>query len=223
MGQTKFWYLSTNRLFHDLPEKDKMEIMPMLKETRIGKKEFVFSAGDKAETIYILKEGRIKISRFSEEGRELTIDMLDPGDFFGELVLAGEEERETCAEALEDSYICAISRKNFEDFVSKRPALSFKITKWIGGRLKRIENRFESMIFQDVHSRVMATLQDLGMKYGVPVQDGILITVKLSHQEIANLIGAARETVTLELNSLKDSGEILMEGRKFILPSKRTL
>ncbi len=219
MDKTKLWYISTNKIFYDLPEKDKSEMASMMTMRNIKKKGFVYTEGDRADTLYILKEGRIKITHLAEDGRELTIDIIEPGDIFGELTLAGEEERETSAEALADSFICTISRKNFEAFLSMRPNLSLTITKWMGLRLRRIENRFENLIFQDVRTRLTTLLKDLAEKYGEDIEGGRKIAIKLSHQELANLIGATRETVTLELNNMKRRGDIVMEGREFVLPS----
>jgi CRP/FNR family cyclic AMP-dependent transcriptional regulator len=219
MDKTKLWYISTNKIFFALPDKDKDEMVSMMKERNIKKKGFVYSEGDRADTLYILKEGRIKITHLAEDGRELTIDIIEPGDIFGELTLAGEEERETSAEALEDSFICTISRKNFEAFLSMRPHLSLTITKWMGLRLRRIENRFENLIFQDVRTRLASLLNDLAEKYGEKVTGGRKINIKLSHQELANLIGTTRETVTLELNNMKRRGDIMVEGKIFILPA----
>ncbi|MCP3677173.1 MAG: Crp/Fnr family transcriptional regulator [Deltaproteobacteria bacterium] len=219
MEKTKLWYISTNKIFYDLPEADQNEMASMMTMRNIKKKGFVYNEGDRADTLYILKEGRIKITHLAEDGRELTIDIIEPGDLFGELTLAGEEERETSAEALADSFICTISRKNFEAFLSMRPNLSLTITKWMGLRLRRIESRFENLIFQDVRTRLTTLLKDLAEKYGEDIEEGRKIAIKLSHQELANLIGATRETVTLELNNMKRRGDIVMEGREFVLPS----
>lgn len=220
MHKTKLWYISANKIFSGLSERDKGEIASRLTERHVKKRGLVYNPGDKAETVYILKEGRIRITQFSEDGKELTVDILEPGDIFGELTVAGEEMRETRAEAMEDSYICAIKRKDFEDFISKMPDLSITIIKWIGLRLRRIECRFKDMIFQDVRTRLITIFRDLAQKYGVPVANGRKIAIPLSHKSIASLIGASRETVTLELNNLKRSGDILMDGKYFILPSK---
>ena len=78
---------------------------------------------------------------------------------------------------------------------------------------------FENLIFQDVRTRLTTLLKDLAEKYGEDVEGGRKIAIKLSHQELANLIGATRETVTLELNNMKRRGDIVMEGREFVLPS----
>ena len=216
----KFWYISANKLFSGLNEKEKVEMLSHLKEAVVKKGSFVYTAGDKAETLYILKEGKIKVSRLSEDGKELTIDVLRTGDIFGELVLAGEEERETIAKAVEDSFICAIEKGDFEGLIRKNPIFSFTITKWMGLRLRRVENRLENIIFHDVRTRIISILRDIAVKYGSPVQDGTLITLRLTHQDIANLIGATRETVTVELNNLKREGYIITSKRSIIILAK---
>lgn len=220
MDRTKLWYINTNKIFTGLSEKEKSEIASKFTELNVKKRGFVYSSGDKAETVYILKEGRIKITRFSEEGKELTVDILEPGDILGELSLAGEQERETDAIAMEDSFLCVIKRKDFEDFIGKMPGLSFSITKWIGFRLRRVENHFENMIFKDVRTRVIAAFGYLAQKHGVPADGGIKIALRLSHKDIAGLVGATRETVTLELNNLIRRGVILKDGKYFILSAR---
>lgn len=220
MQKTKLWYINTNSLFMALPENEKMAMAKMMHTDEVKKKGRVYTAGDKSDKIYVLKEGKIKLSRQSIDGRELTVDLLEPGDIFGELSIAGEEERGASAEALEDSLICATDRIEFEDFISKNPAFSLAITKLMGFRLRRIETRLENLIFHDVHTRLQLLFNDLAEKYGQHSSKGNVIKLKLTHQDIANLIGSSRETVTLEVNNLKKEGFILMEGRNYILPNK---
>lgn len=219
MDKSKLWYIGTNKVLFDLPKEDQELMATMMVPRNIKKKSLVYSEGDSADKLYILKEGRIKITRLASDGKELTMDIIEPGDIFGELTLAGEVERETNAEALEDSFICTVARGDFERFLKMRPNLSFTITKWIGMRLRKIENRFENLIFQDVRMRLFTLLKDLAEKYGEDVPTGRKITIKLSHQELANLIGATRETVTFELNKMKKLGELTVEGKEFILPA----
>ncbi len=218
MQKTTLWYINTNKLFSELPEDKRAAMAAVLRPVKIKKKSFIYSMGESAEKVYILKEGRIKITRLTEDGKELTIDILEPGDIFGEMAIAGESERETNAEALEDSFICAMSKGDFERFIAENPGVSMSITKWFGSRLRKVENRLENLIFNDVRTRLLALFSDLAKKYGTDTPEGRKITIHLSHQEIANLIGATRETVTLEINNLRREGLLLMEGREFVLP-----
>lgn len=218
MRKNKLWYINSSRIFSSLTDKHKEEMASSLTEMNVRKREFIYNSGDKSEKVYILKEGGIRISRMSEDGRELTVDILGPGDIFGELSLTGETERETDAVATEDSHICAISRNDLENMLRSMPDLSLSITKWIGLRLKRIESRFEKMLFQDAQKRLISVLSDLAEKFGQPSANGRKIMVRLSHKDLAELIGASRETVTLEINKLKRNNELFSNGKYFILP-----
>ncbi len=220
MQKTKLWYISTNSLFMGLPEKEMKVMASIMRTDEIKKKNRVYTAGDKSDKIYMLKEGMVKLSRLSDDGRELTVELLEPGDIFGELSIAGEEERETSAEAIEDSMICAINRQEFEDFIGKNPGFSLAITRFIGFRLRRIESRLENLIFRDVRSRLQMLFSDLAAKYGQQSQEGLRIKLKLTHQDIANLIGSSRETVTLEINKLKKEGSLQVDGRNYTLTEK---
>jgi len=220
MDKTTLWYINTNKLFSGLSEEKRAGMASMLRPVNIKKKSFIYNMGDSAEKIYILKEGRIKITRLTEDGKELTIDILEPGDIFGEMVIAGESERETSAEALEDSFICAMGKNDFERFIAENPGVSMGITKWFGSRIRKVESRLENLIFHDVRARLLSLFNDLGEKYGEDTPGGKKITIHLSHQEIANLIGATRETVTLELNNLKREGKLIVEDKEFIVPPR---
>lgn len=199
-----------------------MDLSSMLRVTNVKKGSMVYGIGEKAETIYLLKEGSIKVSRLSEDGKELTMDILKPGDIFGEMALSEEGKREDIAEAVEDSYICDVKKNDFEDLISKNPVFSFTLVKLMGLRIRKIESRFEDIIFKDVRTRIASILRDVAGKYGTPIQNGKAIEVKLSHQDIANLVGATRETVTLELNNLKKEGFISETKRKsIIIPRER--
>ena len=222
--KTVLWYINSSKIFSKLSEKDKMDLSSMLRVTNVKKGSMVYGIGEKAETIYLLKEGSIKVSRLSEDGKELTMDILKPGDIFGEMALSEEGKREDIAEAVEDSSICDVKKKDFEDLISKNPVFSFTLVKLMGLRIKKIESRFEDVIFKDVGARVITLLKDIAGKYGVPIKNGKAIEVKLSHQDIANLVGATRETVTLELDGLKKEGFISEIKRKsIIIPKERLL
>ncbi len=226
--RTKCWYINNIRLFNGLGKDEMDRLMPMIKEFRVGRKDFIYTTGDPSDTIYILKEGTVKITRFSEAGRELTVDILGPGDIFGELALAvvdddddgGDDEQgelDTTAQALEDCYVCTMRRCDFNEFIKTMPHLSLHIMKLMGTRMKRIENRLENMIFQDVHTRLYGVLKDLSIRYGSPSGDCVRLTLRLTHQELASLIGASRETVTTELNNLKKTGAINIDGKEITI------
>ncbi len=217
MLNSKIWYLQRINLFKEIPADDMEELARVTRMELAKKKETIFLPGESSRQVYLLKTGRVKISRISEEGRELTLVLLEPGEIFGELEILEGSARDTIAEAMEESQLCVIQKEQFLSLIRKRPELSFRLTKLIGLRLRRIESRVEDLVFRDVPSRLAHLLIQLSEEYGNPSQDGILLSIKITHQEMANLIGSIRETVSATLGEFKKEGLITFEGRKIII------
>lgn len=217
MLNSKIWYLQRINLFKEIPADDMEELARVTRMELAKKKETIFLPGESSQQVYLLKTGRVKISRISEEGRELTLVLLEPGEIFGELEILEGSVRDTIAEAMEESQLCVIQKEQFLSLIRKRPELSFRLTKLIGLRLRRIESRVEDLVFRDVPSRLAHLLIQLSEEYGNPAQDGILLSIKITHQEMANLIGSIRETVSATLGEFKKEGLITFEGRKIII------
>lgn len=217
MLNSKIWYLQRINLFKEIPADDMEELARLTRMELAKKKEIIFLPGESSRQVYLLKTGRVKISRVSEEGREVTLALLQPGEIFGEIEILEGSARDTVAEAMEESQLCVIQKEQFLSLIRKRPELSFRLTKLIGLRLRRIESRVEDLVFRDVPSRLAHLLIQLSEEYGNPIQDGILLSIKITHQEMANLIGSIRETVSATLGEFKKEGLITFEGRKIII------
>ncbi|MFQ5580627.1 MAG: Crp/Fnr family transcriptional regulator [Nitrospiria bacterium] len=200
-----------------MTSKEMGELDRITRMESVKKKTPIFFPGDPSQQVYLLKEGRVKISRVSEDGREVTIALLEPGEIFGELNVLDDSPRDTMAEALDDSQICVVNKELFLSMVQKKPEFSFRLTKLIGLRLKRIESRVEDLVFRDVATRLAHLLLELSKDYGKETSEGIKLRIKITHQEIANLIGSIRETVSAVLGDFKREGLIGFEGRIIIL------
>ena len=160
--------------------------------------------------------GRVKISRITEGGKELTLAILEAGEVFGELEVLEGGHRDTIAEALEDISICVLKRKDFEDVLKKNPDLTLRLTKLIGFRLKKIENRIEDLVFRDVPSRLARLFLSLAKEFGKASEDEVRLNLKITHQELANLIGSTRETVSATLNDFRRR-ELIRQDHHFII------
>jgi CRP-like cAMP-binding protein len=164
-----------------------------------------------SKNIYLLKTGHVKISRIDEEGREMILEIVGPGEMFGELALLNEEDGGSTTDlvqALDEVLICAIRHDMFEMMMRDNPDLTFRITKRIGLRLRRFEERVTNLVFKDVRQRVVSFLLRYAEDFG-KVRGGVVsIPMHLSHQEIALLTGSARQTVTTILNELRADGLI---------------
>jgi len=217
MSNSKIWYLKKIRLFREMTSEEAGELDRITRMESVKKKTPIFFPGDPSQQVYLLKEGRVKISRVSEDGREVTLALLEPGEIFGELNILDDSPRDTLAEALDDSQICIVNKELFLSMIQKKPEFSFRLTKLIGLRLKRIESRVEDLVFRDVPARLAHLLLELSKDYGKATKDGIQLQIKITHQEMANLIGSIRETVSAVLGDFKREGSIAFEGRSIVL------
>ena len=189
----------------------------------VKRRQTIYLPGDAANTVFLLKSGRVKLSRLNEEGKELTLAILEPGEVFGEMEILEGVPRDTVAETLDDVSICVMPRSYFEEMLKKDPGTSIRLTKLMGLRLKRIENRIEDLVFKDVPSRLAQLLLQLSENLGVKDQRGILIRVKITHQEMAGLIASTRETVSATLGDFKRKGLIDLDQRRIIIRNSKGL
>ncbi len=215
--ESKLWYLQRVNLFQEMTAAEMRELERTTKMESVKKRSALFLPGEPSRYVYLLKTGRVKISRVSEEGREVTLALLKPGEIFGEVEVLDDSPRDTIAEALDDSAICLIPREQFLALVRLKPELSFRLTKLIGSRLRKIETRIEDLVFRDVSSRLAHLLVQLADEHGRTTNRGIRIEIKITHQEIANLIGSIRETVSAVLGDFKKAGLIDFEDRSITL------
>ncbi len=209
----KLWYLKHINLFSDLTPHELQEMDRITRMQEVKKRQPIYLPGDPSNTVFLLKKGRVKISSTAPSGKEVTFDILEPGEIFGELEVLEGSPRETLAETLDDALICAIRREDFDRYLRQHPDMTLKLTKLIGLRLRKIYNRVEDLVFRDVPARLAHLLQKLSKTDGVPDGAGIRLRVKLTHQEMANLIGCSRETVSTTLGQFREQGLIRMDGR----------
>lgn len=210
---TKLWYLKHINLFSTLSRPELEEIERMTSMQAVKKRQPIYLPGDPSTTVYLLKKGRVKISSTAASGKEVTFDILEPGEIFGELEVLEGLPRETQAEALDDALICAIRREDFAEYMRTHLDLTAKLTKLIGLRLRKIQCRVEDLVFRDVPARLAHLLLELLKTGGAAASSGTRLRAKLTHQEMANLIGCSRETVSNTLGQFRDKGFIHLDGR----------
>lgn len=219
--QTKLWYLAKINLFSAMSQKDMIYMSQITRMEETPKYSPIFLPGDPADSIYLLKSGRVRISKISSEGKQITMSILEPGNIFGELSLVDDNSpRETIAEAMEDTLLCIIRKRDFEEFLKQHPEINLQVTKLIGMRLKNIETRVEDLVFRSSRERLLSLLKKLSVEYGKKIDEGILIDLKLTHQELSELISTTRQTVAEWMKKFEKEYLIQMKGRKIILLSK---
>lgn len=216
-SMNKLWFLKHIRLFDGMSSSEMREMEKITRMEEVKKRQPLYLPGDPSSNVYLLKKGRVKIANTAPSGKEVTFDILEPGEVFGELEVLEDAPRSTSAEALDDTLICVIPRKDFDQYLAMHPNVTVKLTKLIGLRLRKIQSRIEDLVFRDVPARLAHLLVELGKTDGVTDKQGIRLKAKLTHQEMANLIGCSRETVSTIMGQFRDQELIHMDGRTITL------
>jgi len=219
----KLWYLKHIRLFEGITPSEMHEMEKITRMEEVKKRQPLYLPGDPSSNVYLLKQGRVKIANTAPSGKEVTFEILEPGEVFGELEVLENTPRSTSAEALDDTLICVIPRKDFDQYLATHPSVTVKLTKLIGLRLRKIQSRVEDLVFRDVPARLAHLLLELSKTDGVPERQGIRLKVKLTHQEMANLIGCSRETVSTIIGQFRDQGLLQIDGRTIIILDEKEL
>lgn len=213
--KTKLWYLQNFNLLEGLDKDSLVEMDRRSKMHESKKKEVIYFPDEQSDTIYFLKEGKVKISRISEDGRTTTLQLIGPGEIFGESAILGQERHENFAEVVEDAVICTLSKDLLSEMMERNPGLNRSVTKFIGFRIRKIEARMEDLVFKDARERVITFLKRYISTFGKKLVDGIMVRPFLTHQEIADLTATTRQTVNAILNDLVREGKI-QYTRRFI-------
>jgi len=218
----KMWYLKKINLFETLDD----EIMEKLGEIThvqdVPEGQPIYFPGDTADTIFMLKKGRVRLSRSGQDGRNITLTILEPGDVFGEMALTGEQERDTRAETMSNAFICSAPREKFLEVVRDNPELNMKITGMIGDRKRNIEARIQNLIFRDSGNRVAYVLHDLFENHS-ETNDHTEPAIDFTHEQIADLAGLTRPTTTNILNDLQNDGIIELSRKEITLKEPNRL
>src|SRR6266436_3485561 len=222
--QDKHWFLKRCDLFGKLqPE----QLACLEARCRIGefpRGKLIYLPSDAGEACFLLAAGRVRIFGVTPDGKQSIVAFIEPGDLFGELAIFESSRRDEFAEAAEKSFIILIPGEVIRTLALDNAALSFAITKLIGLRRRRIERRLRGLLFRSNRQRLIHLLLELAEQFGYPTARGAQIRLKLSHQELAGVIGSTRESVTLLLGELQQelSIEIIRRRIELIEPERLT-
>lgn len=168
----------------------------------------IFREGDPSDRIFLLKSGvvKLKLARVCQRGGEAILAFACPGDMFGELALVDDAPRDHDAQAHEDAVVYAIDREPFLHFIRESPAVAFQMTRLVAQRLRQYRTRVQALHRKHARARVAGTLLDLAAQQGVVDAQGVLIPLRLSQRDLANLAGLTRETVNFTLQNFRKLG-----------------
>ncbi len=214
---------STVPIFANLNHKELMELNRLLVKVDYGKGDILFSKGESAQHLYILRYGRIKIYDVSPEGKQQIVRILEQGDFLGELSLFRTYPQPFFAEAMEDSGLCLLYRQDLKDLIKANPEISLQVLESISERLALTETFITDLTLKSVEERLSTWLMMMAQHSGVHTPEGIKISINLSRQELAQLLGTTPETISRRLTRLQESGAIKLQGQRTIIVDKERL
>ncbi|KRT75019.1 MAG: Crp/Fnr family transcriptional regulator [Deltaproteobacteria bacterium CSP1-8] len=213
-------FQTSEELFRRIPEGETRKILDLCTEREFPRDAAIFREGDAAEALFIVRTGLVKLTSLSERGTESILHILRPGDVFGELIV-NEEKRPFTAVAVTDVTVAILKRKDLLDLLSSHPSFSRNFTKMLSTRLVRVEKEFAGLLHAWAYHRLARELLHLSEDLGVETPAGTLIPLHLTHEELSNLIGTARETVTIQLHKFEEMGMIRRKGRRIIVNRPR--
>jgi CRP/FNR family transcriptional regulator len=183
-------------------------IAPHARSLRKARGEFIYFPGDRAEVVYILKQGRVKLSVLAETGKEIAIDIIQPGEIFGEFALVDESLRSNMTQALDEVLMWVFTRQDFTKLLTTQPKLALSYIKLVGDRRRRMEKKLSDITSKAVSARICELLHELATSSAKVENISRGYLVPLTHHDVASLIGAARQTTTTVLNDLERRGII---------------
>ncbi|OJJ18450.1 hypothetical protein BKI52_22810 [marine bacterium AO1-C] len=219
--EVKYWYLRNHQIFSQITDDKYQELCVWVGFKKALKNEAIFFSHETTKRLYFLKKGMLKIISLDAEGNEVTKDIIQKGDIFGEISLdeVTENNASEYAKVMSDEAVmCTFTLDNFEKVLAKYPTISLKFTKKVGDKLKTLENRYNNLIFKDVRTRVIHFLKKFVKDNGEDQQGIFSARNYLTHQDIAHLTGSTRQTVTSILNQLKKENKLIYSRNEIVIP-----
>lgn len=184
---------------------------------KIAKGSILFKEGDDGEHLYVIIDGKLKLGTSSGDGRENLLSILGPGEMFGELSLFDPGPRTSTATAVTDAKLLSLSHEKVIPWLKQNPEVSLQLLTRLSQRLRRTNEAVGDLVFSDVPGRVAKALIDLGDRFGKTSPEGLLVNHDLTQEELAQLVGASRETVNKALADFAGRGWLKLDGRSVLI------
>jgi CRP-like cAMP-binding protein len=204
-------------LFTALDDAASKSLIASMDPVKISKAGVLFKEGDEGEHVYVITEGKLKLGTSSGDGRENLLSILGPGDMFGELSLFDPGPRTSTATAVTDAKLLSLSHEKLIPWLRENPDVSLQLLARLAQRLRRTNEVLGDLVFSDVPGRVAKALIDLGTRFGKESDEGLYVHHDLTQEELAQLVGASRETVNKALADFAGRNWIRLDGRAVLI------
>ena len=205
--------ISTVPLFATLDDEARAALRGAMDEVTLRRGEVLFNEGDPGDRLYLVIDGKVKLGHSSGDGRENLLAVLGPGELLGELTLFDPGERTATATAVAVTQLLELQHDPFMHLLDSRPELAKHMLRALAVRLRKTNEALADLVFSDVPGRVAKALLDLAERFGEETPDGLRVAHDLTQEELAQLVGASRETVNKSLADFISRGWIRLEGR----------
>ena len=204
-------------LFTALDEAAAVSLRASMDSVKIAKGSILFKEGDEGEHLYVIIDGKLKLGTSSGDGRENLLSILGPGEMFGELSLFDPGPRTSTATAVTDAKLLSLSHEIVIPWLKQNPEVALQLLTRLSQRLRRTNEAVGDLVFSDVPGRVAKALIDLGDRFGKTTPEGLLVNHDLTQEELAQLVGASRETVNKALADFAGRGWLKLDGRSVLI------
>ena len=204
-------------LFASLDDEAFAALTEEITEVDLSRGATLFYEGDPGDQLYFIVSGKMKLGRTASDGRENLVAVMGPGEIFGEMALFDPSPRSTSATAVSETRLAGLKHENLRKVIQRSPEVSAQLLQALARRLRRTNENLADLVFSDVPGRVAKALLDLADRFGRPATDGILVAHELTQEELAQLVGASRETVNKALAEFVQRGWIRLEARAVVI------
>jgi CRP/FNR family transcriptional regulator, cyclic AMP receptor protein len=206
-----------SQLFAAMQPAELDEILKFASERRVRRGQTIFQRGDNASSMMAVLRGRVRVSTVSSEGKELTVNVINPGEIFGELALLDGKPRSNDCTAAEDTVLLVVERRHFIPFLTQNHDLALRLLAVLCDKLRRTSMALEQIALFDLPERLARVLLKLAEDYGRATSAGIRIDLRLSQRDLSNLVASSRESVNKQLRIWREDGTIDLEQGFYVL------
>ncbi len=215
-------FLQTVTLFENLTDEELAIVAARFREREYVKHEIVFLEEDTGSYMYIVQEGRVKVSRLLPNGKEMILAFHEAGEFFGEMSLIDGGTSPATVTSVIPSRILTVTRDNFNELI-EHPSINRGVLKMLCERCRDVWGQIEVLTFHNADARIRTALYHLCRQKGIQTANGVKINLRLTHKELADITGISRETATRVLSSMQSSGIVSMDRKQFFIADPESL
>ncbi|RKD27060.1 hypothetical protein BEP19_00355 [Ammoniphilus oxalaticus] len=209
--------LSRVEIFQYCTEEEIEQVADLLLPREIKRREILFNEGDPCEVVYFIQQGRVKVYKTTEDGREQIVNLLGKGDIFPHVGWYGGSNYPATAESLEDGHFYFMSVDKFVRVLENNPRLTLKLLKEFDEQIRELQRRLSNVLSGDMAGKILNVLHSLAKSKGRKTEDGYLLEIDLTHQDIANMVGTSRETASRVISQLRKEGKLLLEHKSLLV------